>query len=188
MNVKPRGFRALAICIGGSILFAEAQVAPGFPEYPPTPDADPGTRHRVEVSMPTRLHVQRTASRFSVSYDLASLRRVTITVGKKMTIGVKDELRVYPQGDARPSQSSSLFEGTMNEKESAIPLLSNPNLLTSTETLTSLQNGIPAEGKRYIVEHEIIVFETDVPAQHMWRPGDSRNYKILWEKKLNTVK
>ena len=129
MNVKLCGIGALAIYVGGSILFSEAQVVPGFPKYALTPDADPGTRHRVEVSMPTRLNVQRTSSRFSVSYDLASLRRVTITVGKKMTIGVKDELRVYPQSDARPSQYSSLFEGTMNEKEPAIPL-SNPNLLT----------------------------------------------------------
>jgi hypothetical protein len=33
--------------------------------------------------MPTRLSVQRAAGRFSISYDLASLRSVKITVGKK---------------------------------------------------------------------------------------------------------
>jgi hypothetical protein len=187
MNVRLRGFCALAIGAGGFILFAEAPVAPGFPEYPATPDADPSTRHQVEVSMPTRLNVQRTSNRLSVSYDPASLRNLKIMVGKRMTIGMKDELRVYLKGDARPSRCRSLSEGSMNEKEPAIPL-SDPNFLKSTETLTSVQDGIPAAGKRYVVEHDIILFETDVPAQHMWSPAGSRNYRVLWEKKLNAVR
>lgn len=185
MNVKLRGFCALAMCVGGSVLFAWAQVVPGFPEYPPTPDADPATRHQVEVSMPTRL--QRTSSRLSVSYDLASLRKVKIMVGEKMTLGIKDELRVYPKGDVRPSQYRNRLEGSLNEKAPRIPL-SDPNLLKSNETLTSVPDGIPAAGKRYIVEHDIILFETDIPAQHMWTPGSSTNYRVLWEKKLNTVR
>ena len=86
-----------------------------------------------------------------------------------MTIGMKDELRVYLKGDARPSRYRSVLEGSMNEKEPAVPL-SDANLLKSTETLTSVQDGIPAAGMRYIVEHDIILFETDVPAQHMWSP------------------
>jgi hypothetical protein len=138
--------------------------------------------------MPTRLSVQRAADHLSVSYDRASLRNVKITVGRKMTIGIKDELRVYLKGDARPSRYRSILEGSVNEKElSAVPL-SDANLLKSTETLTSVQDGIPAGGKRYIVEHDIVLFETDVPAQHMWRPESSKHYRVLWEKKLNTVR
>jgi hypothetical protein len=186
MNVRLRGPSVLAICAAGSILFA-AQVGPLFPEYPPTLDADPNTRHQVEVSMPTRLSVQRAAGRLSVSYDLASLQNVKITVGKKMHIGIKDELRVYFEGDARPAQYRSVFEGSLNENEPAVPL-SDANLLKSMETLTSVQDGIPAAGKSYIVEHNIILFETDVPAQHKWSPETSRHYRVLWEKKLNTVK
>jgi hypothetical protein len=186
MNGKLQGFCALAICVSGSIPFAGAQVAPRFPEYPPTPDADPATRHRVEVSMPTRLIVQRTSSRLSVSYDLASLRKVKITVGKKMTLGMKDEVRVYPKGDLRP-QYGSFSECSLNEKQPRIPL-SDPDLLKSTETVASVPNGILAAGKRYMIEHDLILFETDVPAQHRWSPENSRNYRVLWEKKLNTVR
>jgi hypothetical protein len=175
MNVGLGGFCTLVICAAG-------QVAPGFPEYPPTPEADAATRHRVEVSMPTRLSVQRTSSSLSVSYDLASLRKVKITVGEKMTLGVKDEFRVYRKGDVRPSQYQKLFEGSINEKEN------NPNLLKSTETLTTVPDGIPALGQRYAVEHDLILFETDIPAQHMWSPGSSKNYKVLWEEKLRTVR
>jgi hypothetical protein len=137
--------------------------------------------------MPTRLSVQRAVGRLSVSYDLAALRNVKITVGKKMTIGVKDELRVYLKGDARPSRYRSVLEGSMNETEPAVPL-SDADLLKSTETLTSVRDGIPAVGKRYIVELDIILFETDVPAQHMWSFASSGNYRVLWEKKLKTVR
>jgi hypothetical protein len=179
---------ALAICAGGFVLFSDAaQVVPVFPEHPPTSDADPRTRHQVEVSMPTRLSVQRAAGRLSISYDLAALRNMKITVGKKMTIGVKDELRVYLKGDARPSRYRSVLEGSMNENAPAVPL-SDADLLKSTETLTSVHDGIPAAGKRYIVEHDIILFETDIPPQHMWRPEKSRAFKVLWEKKLDTVR
>jgi len=187
MNVGLRGLCVPAICAAESILFA-AQLVPLFPGYPHTPDADPSTRHQVEVSIPTRLSVQRAAGRFSISYDLASLRNVKITVGSKMTIGMKDELRVYIKGDARPSRYRSVLEGSMSETAPRAVPLPDANLLKSTETLTSAQDGIPAAGKRYIIEHDIILFETDVPAQHMWSPESSRNYRLLWEKKLNTVR
>ena len=124
--------------------------------------------------MPTRLSVQRTAGRFSISYDRGALRNVKITVGKKMTIGTKDELRVYLKGDARPSRFRTVLEGSIK--------------LNSTETLTIAQDGIPPAGKRCIVEHDILLFETDVPAQHLWSPESSRKYRILSEKKQQTVR
>jgi hypothetical protein len=111
---------------------------------------------------------------------------VKITVGKEMIIGLRDELRVYLKGDARPSRCRSVLERSMNEKEPGVPWR-DANLLKSTETLAIDQDGIPAAGKRYCVEHDLILFETDVPAQHMWSPKSSRNYRVLWEKKLNTV-
>jgi hypothetical protein len=89
---------------------------------------------------------------------------------------------VYLKGDARPSQYRKLFLGSMNEK------LSDPNLLNSTEMLNSVPDGIPAGGKRYVIEHELILFETDVPAQHMWSPGSGKNYKVLWEERLHAEK
>ena len=134
--------------------------------------------------MPTRLSVQRTADRISISYDPASLRKMNITVGKNMTIGTKDELRVYPKGAARPEQNRTTLEGGMEEKAAGAITWSNSRLRNSAQTFISLTDGIPAAGKRYIIEHDLILFETDVPVQHMWSPASSRNYRILWEKKL----
>jgi hypothetical protein len=174
------GWALLAAALG-----AGAQVGPGFPVYPPTLDA--ATRHPVQVSIPARLSVQRTPSSLSVAYDLASLRNVKIMEGEKMTMGMKDEFRVYLEGDTRPGPYRSLLEAEMKEKEPAIPL-SNPNFLKSTEILSSDHDGIPAAGGRYVVEHDIILFETDIPSQHMWSPESSRNYRVLWEEKLNAVR
>ena len=150
-----------------------------FPEYPPTPDADPSTRHEVEVSMPARLSVQRTSTRLSISYDLASEGNVKIMIGKKMSIGIRDELRVYPTGDSRPVQARSISMGGI------IPS-SDPNILKSTEILNSVPDGIPVPGKHYVIEHDISLFETDIPPQHLWSPKKSKNFKVLWEKKLET--
>jgi len=71
-------------------------------------------------------------------------------VGKKMTIGVKDEFRVYLKGDTPPLSYSTLLQSEVREKEPAIPW---PDLdfLKSRETLTSAHDGIPASGKRYVV-------------------------------------
>jgi hypothetical protein len=165
----------MPICVGRFVLFAMAQV---FPQYPPAPYADPSIRHQVQVSVPARLSVQRTSSRLSVSYDLASLRKVKITVGEKMALGIKDELRVYVNGDTRPQQARAVSEGS----------LPDPAILKATESLTTVQDGIPAPRKRYIIEHDISLFETDIPPQHLWNPENSRKYRVLWEEKLKTVR
>jgi hypothetical protein len=100
---------------------------------------------------------------------------------------IEDELRVYVRGDPRPLQARSVSEGSISEKESAIPF-SNANILKSTEVLSRVQDGIPAPGTRYVIEHDISLFEADIPPQHMWSPESSRNFRVLWERKLNTVR
>jgi hypothetical protein len=53
--------------------------------------------------------------------------------------------------------------------------------------LKSADGGIPAPGKRYVVEEDVSIFETDVPAQHMWSPESGR-YRVIWAEKLKTVR
>jgi len=91
-------------------------------------------------------------------------------------------LRVYVNGDTRPLEARSLSEGSINEREPGIPLLK------TAEFLSSVQDGIPAPRKLYIIERDITLFETDIPPQHMWNPEGSRRYRVLWEKTLKTVK
>ena len=175
--------RLRAICAGGFVLLsfvridAAAQSHP--PEYPPTSDADPSVRHELEVPMPTHLSVQRTANRLSIAFDPAAQRKVKITVGRKMTLGVKYELRVYAKGDARPVDSGGVGYAGFNEPD--VP--SDLGFLNGVTFLTRAHDGIPAPGKRYVIEEDVSLFETDVPPQHMWNPN-TRRYRLLWEEKL----
>jgi len=174
-------FHTIASCVGGLVLpafvqnyqstFARAQT-PNWnvafqdsatalypPGYSPTADADPSVRHEVIVPMPTRLSVERKSDRLSVGFDLASPRKVKITVGKKMSIGVKYEVRVYAQGDARPQNPSRV--GYASIKEPVTP--SEPGFLNERDFLNGAEGGIPVPGKRYVVEEYVSIFETDIP-------------------------
>jgi hypothetical protein len=44
-------------------------------------------------------------------------------------------------------------------------------------------DGIPLPGKKYVIEVELTIFETDVPPQHDWCPH-GKNYKVLWRRTL----
>jgi hypothetical protein len=178
--------RALATCFAGCLLLVSSVPAQGPkvvhpPHYPPTADADPSVRHEVVVPMPTRLSIERTPDRISVGFDSASPQSVKIMVGKLMSIGVKYEMRVYGEGEARPVEANGgVGLAGVNE-----PI--NPNVkavLTNGKAfLNRAQGGIPAPGKSYVIEEDISIFETDIPAQHFSSPT-SKKYKVLWENKL----
>src|SRR5665213_3371893 len=97
--------RVLAACFAGSVLFVSAQ-AQFPPVYPPTADADPSIRHDVVVAVPTRLSVERTPDRLVIGFDLTPTEGVKITLGDGMTMGVKWELRVWGDGEARPVEAN----------------------------------------------------------------------------------
>jgi hypothetical protein len=150
--------------------------------YSPTADADLRVRHAVVVPMPTRLSVERKAGRLSVGFDLASSRKVKITVGRKMSIGVKYEIRVYAKGDARPRIPGGVGYASIKEPVAT----SEPDFLNGRAFLNSADGGNPTPGKRYVVEDDVSIFETDIPAQHMWNPESGR-YRVIWGEKLKTV-
>jgi hypothetical protein len=54
------------------------------------------------------------------------------------------------------------------------------------EAWALLQRGIdkiPQPGEKYTVKVRLSLFETDIPAQHMWSP-ESGKYKVLWTRTL----
>jgi hypothetical protein len=169
----------LASCFAGCVLLVCGQ-AQHPPIYPPTADADPSIRHDVVVAMPTRLTVERTADRMTVGFDPTATEGVKITLGDRMTMGVKSELRVWGEGEARPVEANGgvTLGGPVTS--------SDLGLQSEKYFLNRAQGGIPVPGKSYIVEEDVSVFETDIPAQHMWSPT-SKKYKVLWENKIQFV-
>jgi hypothetical protein len=197
-------FQTVAGCVGGLIFLAFARnyqctlawaqtakssvafqnaATPHPPAYSAPADVAPSVRREVVVPMPTRLSVERKPDRLSVGFDLAAPRKVKIVVHKNMSIGVKYEMRVYAKGAARPQNPGGV--GYASIKEPVTP--SEPVFLNGKAFLNSADGGIPAPGKRYVIEEDVSIFETDIPAQHMWRP-ESGSYRVIWVEKLRTVR
>jgi hypothetical protein len=105
-----------------------------------------------------------------------------ITAGNRMTIGVKYEMCVHAKGGARPPNAGGF--GYAEIKEDVSP--SAPGFLNGAASLNRAQGGIPVPGKRYVTEENISIFETDVPARHMWCAASGR-YRFLWTETLKTV-
>jgi hypothetical protein len=88
-----------------------------------------------------------------------------------MVTGLKDELFVYRGGKLVLSGYAGL-QGT-GQIYSSI----------GTVFLQRRIDKIPQPGEKYTVKVRLSLFETDIPAQHMWSP-ESGKYKVLWTKTL----
>ena len=143
-------------------------IHPGFPSYPPIKDANPNIRTKRTFQVPTRLDVKRIAERIDVSVDTNSLETLELDVGDKMVAGFKHEMFVV-SGDKRRQWGGGLG-GTA---------------YIGTSHVIQKLDGIPKPGEKYIVEITFIVFETDIPGQHMWMPENGK-YKEIWKRTLKS--
>src|SRR5258706_9476757 len=167
---------AAAVLIGsvGCSSSAPQQHGSGVPEFPilpPIEDAEPSKRQVVLVRVPTKLHIERTTETLAVEVDRSSLERTNLLIGAKMVTGVQSELYVYPEGNSRPSQSICLG------------LNGGVDFNLGTDYLNVKREGIPATGKKCVVEMDLEIFETDIPPQHEWSPFGGK-YQVLWRRTL----
>jgi hypothetical protein len=104
----------------------------------------------------------------SVSVDQQSLIEIELEVGYKMVAGFKHQLFVVSQGE-RKHRSGGLG-GSAN---------------IGTSFLNRSQGGIPQPGQKYVIEVEFVIFETDIPGQHLWSPKSGK-YRELWSKTIKS--
>ena len=142
-------------------------VADGLNPIPPIADADPLVRHLVSVQVPTALLIRRTHEELVVGF--APLRSTNLTVGSKMVTGTECEMHIYNDGVPVQTQRhpfSSLGTGLRFEP---------------WETkFTAKQDGLPQAEAEYVVEWRLTMFETDLPAQHLWSPRSGKHYSVLF--------
>ncbi len=143
-------------------------IQPGFPSSPPIKDADPQIRSDQSFQVPTRLIVKRTPEQIEVSVDTNSLETIELKVGRKMVTGFKNEMFVV-SGDQRKHCGSGL----------------GGSAYIGTSYITRKLSGIPKPDVKYVIEVTFVVFETDIPCQHMWSP-ESDKYKVLWFRTLKS--
>jgi hypothetical protein len=144
-----------------------------FPLKAPIANADPAICHLVSVRVPTQLKIERTPDTLFVEIDTNSYESTNLTVGTNMLVGNEAELDVYPAGKppALKSGDGSMGSGTG---------------FSASGIWHTKPNGIPLPGKKYEVEMDLVVFETDIPPQHMWMPR-GKNYKVLWRRTLKQI-
>lgn len=144
------------------------RTALGFPSYPPIRDADPQVREKRKFQVPARLIVVRSEDRIAVSVDMKSLEEIELEVGYKMVVGFKHQTFVVSEG--RKKLRGGGLGGRVD---------------IGTSYLNRADGGIPQEGQKYVIEVEFVIFESDIPAQHMWSP-ESGKYRELWRKTITS--
>jgi hypothetical protein len=62
-------------------------------------------------------------------------------------------------------------------------MVAAPERVAEMTILNAKQDGIPVPEKKYVVEMDLAIFETDIPPQHGWT-GHSKNFRTLWTRTL----
>jgi hypothetical protein len=167
--VRPR--RRVAIAAGLLVYGAcAACTRPSSSVVAPPPDAA-GARV-ISVRVPAALRIERGLDTLSVSIDEASLAPTDVTADPGMVLGVQTDVYVFPQGQPRPSTGR---HGLASSTDFAAGF--------GVDTWNTAQNGVPAPGKRHVVEMDLVLFETDVAPGHEWDPHAGK-YKPLWTRTL----
>ncbi len=122
------------------------------------------------MRVPAAVRIARSLDALTVSFDPAAMARTTVVAEAGMVIGTEVDTYVYPMGAARPAHG-------------LVELASGPDADVGT-SIWNAKDGIPAPGKRYAVDMEVTVFETDVPAGHHWMPT-AGHYQVLWTRTLH---
>ena len=148
----------------------------GLPVLPAIAAADPAIRHPVPLTAPARLLIHRLAGSLTVAADTNSFTTTNLTVGTNMAIGTQSEWFIYPVGTPRPDHGDMELTGRFD-------------FSISPPQWSAVSDHPPLPGKKYVVELALTAFETDIPAQHMWRPNAGSHYRVLWQRTLKqTIK
>ncbi len=134
-----------------------------FPPIPPIAEADPAVRHALVAHVPAVMRVERLGSSLLIAFP--TVQTTNVSVGYKMATGIQREESICWGGKVYPLGMS--LEGGFNCE-------------ASTNTLVLSRDKLPEPGHEFTFEHRVTLFETDLPAQHMWSPQSGKLYKILW--------
>jgi len=164
MKIIPLPFTLVALTfLAGCSTTTPHRGFTGFTIIPPIADADPTRRHPVSFRVPTVMQVVRDGDLLAVNY--MSLQATNILVGRKMVTGFMREENIYAGGTNHPVCMG--FDGG--------------NVFVSGDRVYYLsQNGNPQPGQNMTFESHISIFETDLPAQHLWEPQNRKLFRILW--------
>lgn len=141
---------------------SETPSAPlGFPDILPIANADTSDRHPITVSVPTKLQIAKDGDVLTLAPG--DFQETKLTVGKNMATGILIEKKTRQGTEVR-----SL----------GMTMVADPNWKPSAKSNTLVLAALPRG--EFFIEYTVTLFETDIPAQHIWAPQSGKGYKILW--------
>lgn len=134
-----------------------------FPVIPPIADTDPSIFEAVVVRLPAVMLAQRSGD--SIQIIFPEFATTNLWVGHKMVTGITCEYS-FCHDSVTQSLGSSLQGGLAFQ--------------SATNVIGFGPGGDPSPGREIFVELRMTMFETDLPAQHMWSPQSGKQYRVLW--------
>lgn len=135
-----------------------------------SPDGAASGPRLLVVRTPAALSIARGIDSLSVAVDPASLGLIQVATDAGMRIGVEREVFVFPVGQGRPDAGRR-------------GLAPSADFTASTDTWKTSEDGIPLAGTKYVVEVQLILFETAVPPANEWNPH-AGEFKALWSRTI----
>jgi hypothetical protein len=186
--MKPKLILCLALVLSGGLFWYSATAQSpakhdqwhGFPVLPAITNADPTIIHPISIRVPTKLKIERTADMLSVEIDTNSFESTNLMVGTNMIVGVESQLYVdrIEAGVIEPRPNGGFFIGK------GWGFFSGTDFNLGKTIWHAEQEGIPLPGRKYVVEWDLKIFETDIPPQHEWFPYYGEKNKVLWQRTL----
>jgi hypothetical protein len=122
------------------------------------------------LRVPAALSVARALDTLSVSIDPSALALTDVTPHAGTFLGIETDTFVFREGHPAP----------VTERRASLPGADFAVCATSWDTA---RDGIPAPDTRYVVEMQLVLFETDVPPAAAWDPR-AGHFTALWTRTL----
>ncbi|MEO8350704.1 MAG: hypothetical protein ABI680_03175 [Chthoniobacteraceae bacterium] len=139
-------------------------------------NADPAIRKELTVRVPTKFSMNGSSPLevFHVSIGRSG-KKVNVTVGANMVTGVKTSLYLYVEGEERPAKAY----------KEVVTL--DTNFIPTALRVDRRRDGFAQPGKKYVVEVESELFETDRPYESPPWKYEGGKYNVLWKQSLKQV-
>jgi hypothetical protein len=124
------------------------------------------------VRVPAALAITRALDTLSVAIDPDSLGVTEVTAHAGTVVGVEADVLVFRRGEP---QAKPILE-----RHAVGP---RADFDVGSSTWSTRQDGVPSQGAKYVVEMQLVLFETDVPKAPRWDPH-AGHFMPLWTRTL----
>lgn len=136
------------------------------------PASDASGLVELSLRVPAALAITRALDTLSVAVDPDSLGLTAVTTHVGTVVGIQTDVRVFRRGQ---TETKPLLE-----RHAVGP---GPDFDVGSTTWSTGHDGLPVPDTKYVVEMQLVLFETDVPRSARWDPH-AGHFTPLWTRTL----